>query len=476
MSEKKYVYCNVLPENYQQSYLYIADMDVKAGDIVVISIKHQSKETQKVGLVLDVNTYTEANAPYPVQYTKHIKRIFSEEDAKDKEGNWYQYVVDKEEREIEYVDFTGKTMEEANAIMTGWTQKPFKQIDSPMNRIVIIKTPDGFMGTYNLVDHMTMDAQSLIYFMTDVIELYCYAKFEGVPYPKDMASYVEQLQKDLAYEAGCKAKDRDAEFFQKIIEESEPIYNGITGPQKLQLERERCGDPKLRAAVNSSREVDSALDIFHLEAEPTERLMKFCEEQHISLTVLLLMGLHTYFHKMNGNDDVSINTAIARRATLKEKKSGGTRIHSFPFRTILPREKTFMDGIIETSVENWEVPTENNQSNFGTGYGWQRSGDYEVEVYMPYNGSENKWMRFVENGKIPGATAFVFSQSISFRILPSSSRFRTVNPISFMIFALTPNASPINAGPSSLVSQIKPWSLVKMMVQPSSRYCRNCAR
>ena len=267
--------------------------------------------------------------------------------AKDKEGNWYQYVVDKEEREIEYVDFTGKTMEEANAIMTGWTQKPFKQIDSPMNRIVIIKTPDGFMGTYNLVDHMTMDAQSLIYFMTDVIELYCHAKFEGVPYPKDMASYVEQLQKDLAYEAGCKAKDRDAEFFQKIIEESEPIYNGITGPQKLQLERERCGDPKLRAAVNASREVDSALDIFHLEAEPTERLMKFCEEQHISLTVLLLMGLHTYFHKMNGNDDVSINTAIARRATLKEKKSGGTRIHSFPFRVILPKEKTFLEGIQE---------------------------------------------------------------------------------------------------------------------------------
>ena len=267
--------------------------------------------------------------------------------AKDKEGNWYQYVVDKEEREIEYVDFTGKTMEEANAIMTGWTQKPFKQIDSPMNRIVIIKTPDGFMGTYNLVDHMTMDAQSLIYFMTDVIELYCHAKFEGVPYPKDMASYVEQLQKDLAYEAGCKAKDRDAEFFQKIIEESEPIYNGITGPQKLQLERERCGDPELRAAVNSSRGVDSALDIFHLEAEPTERLMKFCDEQHISLTVLLLMGLHTYFHKMNGNDDVSINTAIARRATLKEKKSGGTRIHSFPFRVILPKEKTFLEGIQE---------------------------------------------------------------------------------------------------------------------------------
>ena len=267
--------------------------------------------------------------------------------AKDKEGNWYQYVVDKEEREIEYVDFTGKTMEEANAIMTGWTQIPFEQMDSPMNRVVIIKTPDGFTGTYNLVDHMTMDAQSLVFFMRNIIEIYCYKKFEGAPIPTEMCSYIEQLKKDLAYETGSKAKERDAAFFEKIIEESEPIYNGITGPQKLQAERERCNDPELRAAVNASREVDSALDIFHLEAEPTSRLLQFCEKEHISPTCLLMMGLRTYFQKMNGNDDFSINTAIARRATLKEKKSGGTRIHSFPFRTIIPKEKTFMEGLCE---------------------------------------------------------------------------------------------------------------------------------
>ena len=311
--------------------------------------------------------------------------------AKDKEGNWYQYIVDKEEREIEYVDFTGKTMEEANAIMTEWTRVPFKQIDSPMNRIVMIKTPDGFMGTYNLVDHMTMDAQSLIYFLTDVIELYCNAKFEGVPYPKDMASYVEQLQKDLAYEAGCKAKDRDAEFFQKIIEESEPIYNGINGPQKLQMERERCNNPELRAAVNASQNVDSALDIFHLEAEPTERLMKFCEEQHISLTVLLLMGLRTYFQKMNGNDDFSINTAIARRATLKEKKSGGTRIHSFPFRTIIPKEKTFMEGLCEIRDKQNEYFRHANYNP--TDYFAYRAKTYPVgpgQTYEPMSQAQSR--------------------------------------------------------------------------------------
>lgn len=267
--------------------------------------------------------------------------------AQDKEGNWYQYVVDKEERDIEYVDFAGKTMEEAESIMQAWTEIPFKHQDAPLNRIVMIRMPDGYSGIYFLADHMTMDAQSLICFMKDIIEIYCNACYEGIDYPTDMASYIEQLKKDLAYEEGCKAKTRDEEFFRRLIESSEPVYNGIDGPKKLEEARKRSGNPDMRAAVNVSDSVDAALDIFHLEEEPTTRLMTFCEKYHVSLACLLIMGLRTYFQKMNGNDDVSINTAIARRATLMEKKSGGTRIHSFPFRTIISEEKTFLEGIYE---------------------------------------------------------------------------------------------------------------------------------
>lgn len=267
--------------------------------------------------------------------------------AVDEDGNWYQYVVEKEEREIPFVDFSGKTMEEAEKEMTSWTRVPFEKQDSPMNRIVMIRTPDGYDGLYLLVDHLTMDAQSLICFMKDIVEIYCSTLYEEVAFPKEMASYIEQLQKDLAYEAGSKAKARDEEFFRKLAEGSEPIYNALEGAGRLEAERERSGNPNLRAALNVSDSVDSALDIFHLEAEPTKRLMDFCEKYHVSLVCLLIMGLRTYFQKMNGNEDVSINTAIARRATLKEKKCGGTRIHSFPFRTIISENRTFLEGIKE---------------------------------------------------------------------------------------------------------------------------------
>ncbi len=267
--------------------------------------------------------------------------------AQDKDGTWYQYVVDKEERDIEFVDFSDKTVEEAETIMRKWTEVPFEHQDAPLNRIVMIKMPDGFNGVYFLADHITMDAQSLVCFLKDVIELYSSANYEGIAYPSDMASYIEQLQKDLAYEAGSKARARDEEFFHKLIESSEPIYNGIDGPGKLEAERKRTGNPNLRAAINVSDSVDADLDVFHLEEEPTKRLIDFCEKYHVSLTHLLMMGLRTYFQKENGNDDVSINTAIARRATLMEKKSGGTRVHSFPFRTIISEDKTFLEGVYE---------------------------------------------------------------------------------------------------------------------------------
>ena len=153
--------------------------------------------------------------------------------AQDKDGTWYQYVVDKEERDIEFVDFSDKTMEEAESIMQKWTTKPFKRTDSPMNRLVMIKTPDGYNGIYLLVDHMTMDAQSLICFMKDIIEIYCNTMYEGVEYPKEMSSYIEQLQKDLAYEAGCKAKERDEEWRKK-----KEYRNNLLDKAKQRMNRE----------------------------------------------------------------------------------------------------------------------------------------------------------------------------------------------------------------------------------------------
>ncbi len=265
--------------------------------------------------------------------------------AEDKDGTAYQYVVPHETQPIKHFDFSEWSEEDANAKMDEWTCEPFEFYDKPLHEITMIKMPNGFHGMYIKVNHMIMDAQSLVAFFKDVIEIYCSRIYDDISYPKEMASYIRQLEKDLAYEAGSKASKKDREFFENLITASEPIFTDIYGRAKLEAERERTGNPDLRAVTNTSDNVDANLGVFQLETEPSMRLLKFCEEQQVSMTCLLLMGLRTFLQKENQEEDVSVTTTIARRATLQEKRCGGTRIHCFPFRTVVSREDSFIEGI-----------------------------------------------------------------------------------------------------------------------------------
>ena len=265
--------------------------------------------------------------------------------VKDEKGEVYQYIADREERDIEFFDFSAWQECHAADKMREWTAVPFERFDTPLNRVVMIITPDGFQGIYMLVDHMTMDAQSLILFLKDIIEIYACNKYEGFEYPREMTSYTAQLERDLEYEAGSRSQKRDTEFFEKLISSGEPVFNSIFGPGKLEEERRREKNNSLRAVTAVSDNVDANIVTFSLEADPSLRLMKFCEDNHISMVCLLMMGMRTYLQKLNGNDDVSIVTTVARRATLEEKRCGGTRIHCFPFRTVVDREDTFLEGL-----------------------------------------------------------------------------------------------------------------------------------
>lgn len=256
----------------------------------------------------------------------------------------YQFLVPFEERQIEFVDFSKWRQEAAHNEMRKWTEIPFKFECSPMNRIVMVKLPDGYNGIYMNVNHLTMDSSSIITFYRDVLELYCHKKY-NFPMPKPMQSYIAQLEKDLAYENNSPARQRDTEYWAAKIAESEPIYTDFTGMGRLLTERREKNDPNLRSLRIHSTSVDAAISVFQLEAEPSERLMEFCRENNVPFVCLLLMGMRTVLSKFNNDEkDISVKSCVSRRGTLSEKKSGGTRIHFFPLRTVIEPETTFIDA------------------------------------------------------------------------------------------------------------------------------------
>lgn len=278
--------------------------------------------------------------------------------CKDEKGEVKQYVVPKEERDIPFFEFGHWKYEDAENKMRKWTSVPFERFDSPMNKIVMISMPDGFKGVYLLVDHMTLDAQAIVLFLKDVVQVYC-SKKHGLEYPKPLESYISALEKDLKY-VDSKAAQRDREYWTKFIESSEPMYTDITGEKTLEREREMKNNPNLRAAACGIQSCEADIAQFHLEPSPSDVLVKFCEKYNVPMATLLLMALRTYLQKVNdGEPDVSIQNTVSRRATLLEKLSGGTRVHFFPCRTIVNLDDTFLDGckkIQEAQVSTFRHP------------------------------------------------------------------------------------------------------------------------
>ncbi len=263
----------------------------------------------------------------------------------DEDGTVYQYLVPFEERDIPFRDFSSWKEEDAHEEMRRWTKIPFARFHSPMNQVVMIKLPGGFNGIYLKVDHMTMDSSSIFAFDRDVLELYC-AKRYGMDVPKPLQSYIKALEKDLAYEAGSSAQQRDREFWMQEIRESEPMYTDFNGMGRLITQRRENNNPDQRYATVTSHSPEASISVYKLEKDPSERLMAFCTAHRVPMVCLLLMGLRTVLSKFNNNEkDVSIKSCVSRRGTLLEKQSGGTRIHFFPLRTIMEPEMTFMEGL-----------------------------------------------------------------------------------------------------------------------------------
>ncbi len=264
--------------------------------------------------------------------------------CKNENGEVMQYVIPKEERDIQFFEFSHWKMEDAVNEMKKWTSVPFERFDSPMNKVIMISMPDGFKGVYLLVDHMTMDAQAVVLFLKDVIQIYCSKKY-NFEYPKPLESYIKALEKDLQYENNSKSSQKDREYWKKLIESSEPMYTDLKGERTLEQQRKEKNNPNLRAAKCGIESCDADIVRFHLEPQPSDVLVKFCENYNIPMATLLLMALRTYLQKVNNNEpDVSIQNTVSRRATLLEKNSGGTRVHFFPCRTIVYPEETFLDG------------------------------------------------------------------------------------------------------------------------------------
>lgn len=259
------------------------------------------------------------------------------------EGDVKQYFVEYEEPVIESLDFEGQTREDMEKKLLKIAKKCVTKNKKPMYKIHTICSPEATHGIYFVVSHMILDSWGITTFFKDVLAIYS-SLINGREMPKALYPYEELLKEELSYK-NTPAYEKDKKYFESLFTvENEPVFTHVNGSEVLENYRKKKGDSKLRYASTFSLRTKADNRMLPISKDLVDKMKDYCAENKVSMQSLLLLVYTRYLAKLNNVDDISMYTVVARRATLREKNTGGTRVHFFPFRTVFERDLTAIDA------------------------------------------------------------------------------------------------------------------------------------
>ncbi|WP_022779845.1 condensation domain-containing protein [Butyrivibrio sp. AE3009] len=266
----------------------------------------------------------------------------------DENGEIRQYFKRKVLKNIKILNLSSMSLEEADNVLQTMAYDALDGNDRAMYEFLMVMLPQGFNGFFVHLDHRLLDSCGLAVMVKDIMALYAHYAY-GKDYPEELARFEQMLAVDLAKASNVKRRARDEAFWQEQMDKyGEPLYSDITGPGVLEASRKAHGDPSLRAADIETENLFVAVKDYKLEPEATRRVLDFCREKRISFNNLLLLTMRSYLSKVNGGqEDITIESFIARRATRDEWTSGGSRTIMFPCRTVISGDTSFLDAAMQ---------------------------------------------------------------------------------------------------------------------------------
>ena len=263
----------------------------------------------------------------------------------DKKGRVKQYLAPFKEQDFEEKDLTGMSFAEADETMQQWAYRTFDGDDIPMCEFFIVYLPDGYRGFFVHMDHRLCDSVGIAVMVNGIMSFYGHYKY-GTALPEEQVDFEKVLEADLEKEAAPKRLARAKKFWDSQLDQyGEPLYSDIQGTEVLEQARKKHKNPALRAADIEKKQLHVLVSDYVLEADSTARVIDFCKEYMIAPTNLLLLVIRTYLSKVcDGQEDITVENFVSRRATRDEIFSGGSRTMCYPCRTVISADTTFLEA------------------------------------------------------------------------------------------------------------------------------------
>ena len=274
------------------------------------------------------------NDSFGMRFTKQGKEVM-------------QYFTDRCALCIEVRDFSGQKTETMEAFFYKIARTPFPLYDRPLAKIYVVRTPDGTSGLFTCICHLMMDAYALSMFYRDVMSVYM-ALINNTPMPAAVRSCESVIQKDIEYLASGRHK-ADLEFWRQEMLGfgTRPTYTHVNGPAALEKYRRFIRKPDYPFAINVHVRATAKHEVLLVDKKDVDSMMDFCTKHNLStLQLLFFIGLRTYLARVNNRTpDVTMADVVARRGTLEEKLSGGSRPLALFCRTVIDEEMCFEDAL-----------------------------------------------------------------------------------------------------------------------------------
>lgn len=263
----------------------------------------------------------------------------------DKE--WKQYFGERQLASLDTVDFSGKTSQHMDDHFKKIAQKVMKIENVPMTSMLIYRSPEGNTGIFSVFNHLAADFWAISLFLKDAMGIY-FALTGQDKMPEEPRRFEVALQKELAY-LNSPQYQTDVDFWKTELTEQakDAHYTSVNGIEVLEKIRQKKKDPTYRFGSALYLQTKAAHEVLTIDRALVNQVKAFCEKSHFpSMALLFYLGYRTFISKVNLNKSkILCNWIIARRSTLDEKLSGGTRAQAIPFATDLDGNLTFLQAL-----------------------------------------------------------------------------------------------------------------------------------
>lgn len=206
------------------------------------------------------------------------------------------------------------------------------------------------------VSHFVADVYGIGVLIADLFAVYEALK-NGTEMPKLPGKFEDVLEKDIEYKNNEEAKQRDRDFFKELYTEKypeHPVYTGIHGnASDIWLKTKRKG---LFAEQYMLVKCDTQGYRFTMPAALVEKAQAWCKEHQITPSAFFYYTMTLASSLLNDKErNVMPLELLNCRATLAERKCGGTKVQSIAIYTVCDYEKSFIENLMATYEQQQQI-------------------------------------------------------------------------------------------------------------------------